>query len=209
MNKVKDLVRNIIWLFIIGCLIGYLMEFFWYYIRHDKFINVQGLLYGPFKPIYGLGILIISGTLYKFKNRNSFLIILIGILFGTIFEYSLSLFQEFVLHTKTWDYSKFSMNLNGRVYLPYCIAWGIICLLWIKYLLPKCEKLIKKIPYSLSYVATVLMIINLLLSAIAVYEFSNRQNNIKPTNKILKIMDRVYPDDVMNKKYGKLKAIKK
>lgn len=209
MKNKKDLIRNIIWLFVIGCLVGYILEFIWYYIRHDRFMNVQGLLYGPFKPIYGLGVLIVSGLFYKLKDKNIFIILLIGTLFGALFEYSLSMFQEFVLHTKTWNYSNFDYNINGRIYIPYCFVWGLICLTWVKLIHSKIINIIKKIPYFISYIVGILIILDLIISGLAVYEYSNRQNNIKTNNKILLLMDEKYPDDVIKNKLGKVRAVKK
>ena len=46
MKNKKDLIRNIIWLFVIGCLVGYILEFIWYYIRHDRFDEI---IYNKYK----------------------------------------------------------------------------------------------------------------------------------------------------------------
>ena len=208
MNNKKANIAKFIWLFIIGCLIGYLIEVSWYYFKHDLFVNKQGLLYGPFKPIYGLGIVITSFVFVKFKDKNPLFIFLLGIIIGTVYEYSLSLFQEYVLHTSTWNYSSFNYNINGRIYLPYCIGWGVFALVWIKCCYSKIEKLILKVPFVLTLIIGALMLTNVILTAFAVYEYSNRQNHIKTNNVILKSMDRLYPDEVIKKRLPKLKAIK-
>ena len=53
------------------------------------------------------------------------------------------------------------------------------------------------------------MLSNLIVTALAVYEYSNRVNDIKHNSKVLNIIDKVYPDEVINKKFPKLKALKK
>lgn len=209
MKKFKNKFKEITWLFIIGCLIGFILETLWYYLKHGIIINKQGVLYGPFKPIYGFAVVLITILFSKIKTNNNIKIFIIGIILGTSYEYLTSLFQEFILKTSTWNYSSFKFNLNGRIYLPYCIAWGIITLIWIKILYPKFKKIIDKIPFNVTLIIAILMIINLVLSAFAVHEYSNRQNNLKTNNKVLKLMDDLYPDDIMKTKFPKLKAIKK
>ena len=209
MKKRSDFFKEIIWLFIAGCFIGYLLETGWYFLKHGVYINKQGLLYGPFKPIYGFGLLIITIIFYKTQNKNWFKTFLLGILIGSIYEYAISLFQEYVLGTSTWNYSNFNFNLNGRIYLPYCIGWGVITLIYIKFLYPKLKILINKIPLCFSIIMALFIVSNLLISALAVYQYSNRMNNIKHDNPILKLVDEVYNDEVINKKFPKLKAIKK
>ena len=208
MNNKKNNLTKFIWLFIIGCIIGYVLEVSWFYMKHGIFINKQGLLYGPFKPIYGLGIIITSFIFSKFKDKNPIFIFILGIFIGTVYEYSLSLFQEYVLHTSTWNYSSFKYNINGRIYLPYCIGWGIFALVWIKFCYLEIEKLILKIPFVITLTAGILMTTNVILSAFAVYEYSNRQNNITTNNIILRAMDKIYPDKVIKKRIPKIKAVK-
>ena len=209
MKKRSDLFKEIIWLFIIGCLLGFVIETIWYLLKNGILINKQGLLYGPFKPVYGIGVLLITAIFKKLENKNWIIIFILGILVGTIYEYGSSLFQEYILGTSTWNYSEFNYNINGRIYLPYCIGWGLITLIWIKLFYPKTKELIVKIPLWLSIIATIFMLSNLILSTLAVYQYSNRANNIKHNNKVLHIIDKVYPDEVINKKFPKLKALKK
>ena len=208
MKKKKDILNEIIWLFIIGCLVGYIIEELCYFIKHGIWINKQGLLYGPFKPIYGLGTMLISFIFKKINSKSLIKTFIIGTILGSVYEYSLSVFQEYVLHTSTWNYSSFNYNLNGRIYIPYCFAWGVITIIWIKLCYPHIKKLINKIPFFISSIVGILIIFDLILSAFAVYEYSNRQNNIKPKYKILEIMDKKYPDEIIEKKYPKLRVVK-
>lgn len=209
MEKINKLLQNIIWLFVIGCFTGFILESIWYYFKHGIFINKQGVLYGPFKPIYGLGILIITSIFYNKKKMNNIAIFILGVIVGSIYEYLTSLFQEYILGTSTWNYSTFNLNLNGRIYLPYCIGWGLFSLIYIKYIYPKLNNLISKIPLWFSYIVAIFMISNLIISGLSVYQYSNRVNNIKTNNKILKKIDSIYDDEFMKKKFPKLKVIKK
>ena len=50
---------ELVWLFVLGCLLGFVIETSWHFIKNGVLINKQGLLYGPFKPIYGTGFVLL------------------------------------------------------------------------------------------------------------------------------------------------------
>ena len=200
MSNRKPNLKDLIWLFIIGSFIGFILETVWYYIKHGVFINKQGLLYGPFKPIYGFGLIIIILTMYKFYNKKLWQKFILGVIIGSTFEYFGSVFQEFVFGTSTWNYGSFKLSLGSRLYLPYCLCWGIMA---------RFKKIIKKIPKKIFNViticVTIFMFLNILLTVIVTIRYSNRAN----TNTVLKIIDDIYNDEYMQKKFPKLKIIKK
>ena len=199
---------EVIWLFIIGSIFGYILECVWYFIKHGAWINKQGLLYGPFKPIYGIGLILIIALMNKFKDKKPYQKFLIGALIGGIFEYICSLFLEYVLHTSTWDYSNFKFNIAGRVYLPYALIWGILGILVIDYFYPFFKKVITKIkPKTLkiiTIIVSILMCLNIII-AINRYTTRNRNPNAKT---VFKIIDNIYDDKYMEHKFPKHIIIK-
>ena len=46
---------KLVWIFVIGCIIGFIVETLWCYVRWGKIESRKGLIYGPFTPIYGFG----------------------------------------------------------------------------------------------------------------------------------------------------------
>ncbi len=210
-NLEKPNIVEIIWLFVIGCFLGFILETLWHYFKYNLWINKQGLLYGPFKPIYGFGLIIIILTMYRFQNKNILIRFGIGVIVGSAFEYFGSIFQEFVFGTETWNYSNFNYNISGRIYLPYCLAWGFIALICLKFY-PKLKQLISKINLRLKIIVTIIisvfMIINLTLTTFATLRYSARSRN-QSTNAIFKLIDELYSDEYMYDKFPKLKIIKK
>ena len=97
MKNKKINLTEIIWLFIIGSIFGYILECVWYVIKHGVWLNKQGLLYGPFKPIYGIGLVLIVLLMHNFKDKKLYLKFLIGTLIGGVFEYICSLFGIILL----------------------------------------------------------------------------------------------------------------
>lgn len=210
-NKLS--IYEILWLFVFGCVLGFILETVWYLIKNGEFINKQGLLYGPFKPIYGLGLIIIVFFMYRHQNKKSYQKFIIGTLIGSAFEYFGSVFQEYIFGTSTWNYSSFNYNIAGRIYLPYCLAWGVIAIIAIDVLYPWFKKVFLKCPKKIGKVVSVIvgifMIFNVSLTVLATIRYSDRANNIVRNNVVFRAIDKIYPDEYMKHKFPKLKVIKK
>ena len=211
-KKEKVTVSDIIWLFVIGCLIGFGLETLWHFLKNGEWINKQGLLYGPFKPIYGFGLIFIVLVMNNYRTKKFYQKFIIGVILGSAFEYFGSLFQEYVFGTSTWNYSHFNLNIGGRIYLPYCLAWGLIAVFCVDVLYPLFKKLIKKVNIRFYQVTTIIvgvfMVINISLTALASIRYSDRINNEEKTNVVFEVIDEWYPDEYMQVKFPKMKVIK-
>ncbi len=211
-KKEKVTVSDIIWLFVIGCLIGFGLETLWHFLKNGEWINKQGLLYGPFKPIYGFGLIFIVLVMNNYRTKKFYQKFIIGVILGSAFEYFGSLFQEYVFGTSTWNYSHFNLNIGGRIYLPYCLAWGLIAVFCVDVLYPLFKKLIKKVNIRFYQVTTIIvgvfMVINISLTALASIRYSDRINNEEKTNAVFEVIDEWYPDEYMQVKFPKMKVIK-
>lgn len=211
-KKEKISFSEIVWLFVIGCFVGFVLETFFHFFKNGEWINKQGLLYGPFKPIYGFGLIFIVLIMNNYREKKFWQKFLIGVILGSAFEYFGSLFQEYVFGTSTWNYSRFNLNIGGRIYLPYCIAWGVIAVFCVDVLYPRFTKMIKKVNANFYRITTIIvsifMIINISLTALASIRYSDRANNNAATNVVFKVIDEWYPDEYMQVKFPKMKVIK-
>lgn len=211
-KKEKISFSEIVWLFVIGCLVGFALETLFHFFKNGEWINKQGLLYGPFKPIYGFGLIFVVLVMNRYRNKKFWQKFIIGVILGSAFEYFGSLFQEYVFGTSTWNYSHFNLNIGGRIYLPYCLAWGLIAVFCVNVLYPWFKKIIRKVNPNLYRITTclvaVFMIINVSLTALASIRYSDRANAVGGTNAVFEIIDEWYPDEYMQIKFPKLKVIK-
>ena len=99
-----------------------------------KFVN-SGFLHGPVCPIYGAGAMIMLVFLSGFKD--SIIILFFASFFVlSIWEYMVGVFLEKMFQTKYWDYSENRFNINGRVCLLNSFYWGILGVLFIRYIHP-------------------------------------------------------------------------
>ena len=85
---------------------------------------------------------------------------------------------EIVFHIKWWDYSNMPFDIKGRICLLYTIFWGILALVLMRLINPYIEKFIDKIPKKLFSVltigGTILLILDLLITAFGLQVFYTR-----------------------------------
>ncbi len=213
MMRKRPEVKDLVWLFVIGGLLGFILETVWYLIKHGVIINKQGLLYGPFKPIYGFGLIIIVLLMVKFQDKKLWQKFILGVIIGSAFEYFGSIFQEVFLGTSTWNYGAFKLSLGSRLYIPYCLIWGVIAIIVVDFLYPLFLKVISKVPLKIynfiTYFLIIFMVVNLSLTTVAIMRYSARARRKDNTNFIYRVIDEVYTDEYMRKKFPKLKIINK
>lgn len=140
--------------FVIYSFAGWIMESIFRSICDRKLINT-GFLKGPFCPIYGIGAIIIYIFLSGFED-NIFLLFLMGFIVLTIWEYIVGVLLEKLFKTKYWDYSDHRFNFQGRICLTNSIYWGVLGVIFIKYINPF---VISKLQYiDLNYLKAVIYI---------------------------------------------------
>ena len=71
-KNLKELIENYYIIFCVYAFIGWVYEVSWYLIFKHTFVN-RGVLFGPFLPIYGFGILILLGILSKFMKKKHYM----------------------------------------------------------------------------------------------------------------------------------------
>ncbi len=193
------------WIFMIGCVIGVVVETIYGLIMDGYLQHRQGLIYGPFNPVYGSGAVFLTIALYKLRNKSKILIFLVGAVLGGVFEFSCSVIQEFFTGTTSWDYTGQFGNIGGRTSLYFMAMWGALTLVWFWFILPAMSKLIEKmrgkVCFIITWIAIVFMIFNCFISAFAVYRMMARDQGIPPSNVFTKMLDEWYPDEFMENIY--------
>lgn len=203
-------IYQVIWLYGLGCLFGYVLETVFYLLKYGNYVNKQGLIVGPFKPIYGAGAILMTFFYHKLNKKNMPNTFIMGVVIGTSFEYLCSFLLEFVFKSYFWDYSTFNYNINGRIYLPYSIVWGIVAIFWVYGLYSLFLKIynkIKKINYF-NYVSAfvgLFFFINTLVTGFVLL----RQGHRDKDNFVFKIVDNYYPEHKIKEKFPKFRSIKK
>lgn len=131
-------IYEIVVVFVVGSLIGWIIEFFYRRIVSQKKWSNPGFLKGPYLPLYGFGI----SVLYLISNiqlpLNFYFSLFVKTISFSLFVVLLELFSGLILerkfNLKLWDYSSRKYNYKGIICLLYSIYWilgGLIYLLVI------------------------------------------------------------------------------
>ena len=208
-EKIINYIIKIFWIFVIGSVFGFFAEML-YALVYTRTLEIrQGLVYGPFIQIYGIGAVAYYILISKIQEpKKAFFA---GMIMGGALEYLCSFFQEIFFGTISWDYSKLFMNLNGRTSLLYCVYWGIIALLFLKIAYPifnKLEPLIYKNGVRVFTAFFMLfMIFDIVISCMAGNRQKERHQNIPPDGVIEEFIDRMYPDEFLDRIYSNKKEV--
>lgn len=169
----------------------------------------RGVIYGPFSPIYGGGAVIFAIFLLR-KDISNWKTFLYASLIGGIFEFEISFLQETFVGTTSWDYSGYFLNIGGRTTIPFMAVWGIMGLIFAKYLYPKISKFIENAPYNLMRTFTICLAIflslDMLVSWTALLRQNLRRKGFEPLTPIGELYDQVYPDEVLKKYFPNMEA---
>lgn len=200
--------REIFWIFVIGSFAGCIYETILCVFQKGYFESRQGLVYGPFTPVYGAGAVMLMLLLEK--RKNIFSMFFISALSGGVIEYLFSLFQQFFFGTISWDYHN-KFNLFGRTSLFHSIAWGMLGLLFIKIMLPPIIKLLRRFQEkNLKMVTLIVMIfmsINIIISWGAASRQDERTHNIPAKGIFDQFFDARFPDERMDRIYANKKIV--
>jgi len=189
----------------VGSFAGVVVESIWCVLRYGRLESRAGLVCGPFNLLYGAGAVVLTIALYRFRNHDPWLSFFTGMTVGSIVEYLCSWGQEAVFGSRSWDYSGMPFNLNGRICLLYACFWGILGVCWIKDIYPRMAKWILKFPNRAGKIATwcvtFFLFINSIVSLVAVWRWSERVQDIPPSNNFWEMMDECFPNERMEKIY--------
>lgn len=209
--QTKEELIKIFWVFLIGSIIGCIVETLVGIIFDHSFKIRQGLIYGPFIPVYGIGAIMYYFIVSRIKDTKK--IFILSMFLGGAIEYFCSYFQELCFGTVSWDYSNMFLNIGGRTSLLFCFCWGILGVLFVKFLFPLLQKIDIYIGnMQFKYITAILvsfMIFNIGISCLAGARQNQRVQKIEADSKMDAFLDKHYPDVVMDNVYSnKMNRIK-
>ncbi len=192
--------------FVIGCLFGTYYEEILWFINNGIWTNRQGMIYGPFSPIYGLGVFLFIVLLGKNNDKRNLLkTFIFSCLIGGFSEYLTSFIADRVFGVEFWDYSNLFLNINGRTTIPYILAWGLMGSILMKLIYPFISKYIEKIPLKIGnilyYILFVFIVLDLVITYSAFGRMALRNNGVEPFTIIGKLYDKYYNNEFMYKKF--------
>lgn len=205
---------KLFWIFMIGNVVGFVLETLYTLAVPPHQLEMRvSVVFGPFILVYGFGAVVITLLLSRMYNQKDSLIFVASMVIGGGFEYLCSFFQQAVFGTVSWEYSDSPLNISGRTNLIYSFFWGILGLIWLKDVYPVLSRSIQKIPKKkgriITIVVSLLMAVDIALSAGAVYRQSERVNEIPAENVVQQFFDRYFPDEFLEFIYPHMEYVGK
>lgn len=212
----REIFNLIVVFFVVGCIFGTYWEETICLVRSllttgvPTWVSRRGLLYGPFSPVYGIGAVLIYLVFYRTK-RNVPESFIGGALLGGALEVGLSLLQEWIFGTISWDYTGRILEIaGGRTTIPYMVVWGALIAFCVAIVFPLVEKFYRSFSQRKRNVAcavlAVFLVLDIGISVVAsVRQRMRRAGN--PADTTLEVwIDTVYNDERMKQTYDNTKT---
>ncbi len=203
-RPVREIIDLAVICFILACLVGTLGEMLFYgfecLFTQGQFVwaSRSGLMYGPFAPLYGVGILL-ALAIFGFKKFKGWQCFVIGALAGGLYEFLASIWQELCFGTRSWDYSHDWDSIGGRTKWTYLVLWGLVALFFAKVALPLICKLYDKLPKKGAHVVIsillVLLVFDVIITMVALNRQTARHEGIEAHNGFEQWIDNTYTDE--------------
>ena len=210
-EKIIQKLTKIFWIFLIGSILGYGIEMIVGLVQNGHFVSRQGLLFGSFIQVYGVGLVAYYLVISNIRKKSYIKIFFITMLLGGIVEYLFSYLQETWFGTISWDYSNLLFNIHGRTSLLHCLYWGIGGVLFVRFILPLIRNLnewCKNTNFRFITAFLVLFItFDIVMSGMAGSRQLERKNNIAANGYIDNFFDEYYPDEKLEQIYSNAKTV--
>lgn len=206
----REIFNRVVIFFVIGCVFGTYYEELLTLVKNFMgtgeliWESRRGLLYGSFSPVYGIGAVLIYLMFYQ-PGLNWWRCLVGGALFGGALEFGLSVVQEWMFGTISWDYSNRPLNIAGRTTIPYMLFWGVLVAVLAQWVCPwiesMCERVPKDILNGVCTIAAVILVLDIALSVIAAARQTARRMGDPADNIVEVMLDTYYNDERMQKTY--------
>lgn len=151
-------------LFIMYSFLGWIVEIIDVFITKGKLVN-RGFLIGPYCPIYGVGLLLITSLLKNYTD-NVIILFILSACICMILEYLTSYVMEIIFDARWWDYSNSKFNINGRICLETTIPFGLGGMFIMYVVNPFLTGLLNKIPSKIIIIIGIILFIIFIIDEI-------------------------------------------
>ena len=196
--------EKLFWLFIIGSLIGVVMEGTFCVFSKGHWESHVLTLVGQFNALYGAGAVLFYSVIALLHNKKTITKVAVITVVATLLELLCGILLADGLGMKAWDYSESYMNYRGIICLTFALGWGLAGLVFCLFF-DKIDRGLSKLQgkkWKITCLAlSVFMAVNLSLTAVTIYRWSERHYDVAASTKIGTIIDEYAPDDWMQQRF--------
>ena len=202
----KEFIVKLFFIFILGSLVGWVVEGIYTYVAFNELVNHSAVVIGPFDMAYGICFVLMTLLFYKKTDISIIKAFIISFIGGTVLEYVMSLGMEIFLGFTAWDYSSYPLNINGRVCILYSVFWGVLGVAWVKLIYPFIMKILNKFNYRIANKIALILAIFLVFDVILTIQARERAKEqikgIEPSNKFEEFLDNTFNNDYLKNMYN-------
>lgn len=168
----------------------------------------SGSILTPMNYVYGLGALAIFLALRSVTDP--LLLYLYGCLIGGACEYVMSLIQQYLLGSRSWDYSRLPLNIGGRTTVPYMMVWGAMCFILVRFVFPWILRLVHRLPdvcrRRIALALAALVLVDALVTLPAIVRYAQRADGIYFDNWLVRAIDTAFDDRFMQAHFPNMRV---
>lgn len=162
LHGIKRFTKYMLVFFLLS-VIGWVYEEIYFLIVTHELVN-RGFFYGPYLPVYGVGCILITFCIKRFKNKPLLFFILAMLITGVL-EYLVGFALEKIWYKHLWDYSNEFLNINGFICFKSVISFALGGMILIYLIEPIINNFTNKIPKKKD------IIINIIIPVILIIDF--------------------------------------
>lgn len=149
------LLEKIFLTFIAYSFLGWIGEVIYCFVLDRRFTN-RGFLNGPLCPVYGFGGLVVMYGLAPLAG-NPAVLFLVAALATSALEYATGWALETLFSTKWWDYSRYRLQIHGRVWIVNSALFGLAALVATLFIQPAVAELLDRAPPLALRIASIVL----------------------------------------------------
>lgn len=200
MIDIWTLLFRCLWLFIIGGILGVIIETFWWRLRYGFWQAHYTLLWLPLCTIYSFGAVGCYLAARILSGYNIIFRYIVYSLLGTVIELIGGLLLDRGLKMRAWDYRNTFLNVQGYVNGLMSVLWGFLGL-GFERLVPGINLLFhfaeSDLHQVISLVIAIVLGIDMFFTSVSLIRWSHRHQQIPPRTAFGRFIDRHWNDGIM------------
>lgn len=196
---------HLFWIYTITSVLGLFGETLVSFPIDGVWKDRAGLVWGPFSPIFGVGALLMTVFLDRYRQRSWVAMFIAATILGGAFEWAAGTFWEQMFGFVAWSYQDQPFNIGGKTCLGIALVWGLAGLVWMKLLLPLVVGVIELIPERvrkpLTMVCFGLTLVDVAFTLGAFSCWFDRQAGLPVTDDFQRFFATWFGDDFMENRF--------
>ena len=177
--------HHFVWLFLIGCVLGVIVEGIYSLYDLGAWESHVTFLWGHLNIVYGVGACLTYVVANSIKKQNVFIQFVVFMILASVVEWICGFVEEELLNSTAWNYSGYgALTIAKYISVPFSIAWGVLGVLFIRFILPLLQRLFMKMKGKgwtiVAWVITAFMFVNFILSMYTFYRWGDRETAYTP-----------------------------